>query len=105
MAAFELCYLADEDIEGIISYTIDKWDVDQAGRYVRFLDQHFEAIGSGKARCKCLIPSRDDLFVKCQKHLVFHFEEKGERPLILAIFHEQMDLMKHLSERLEDLGI
>ena len=106
MAHFELSHLADEDIEGIILYTIDQWGVEQAERYVGFLDDHFEEIGSGKARCKKLIPSREDLFVsKCKKHVVFHRKEGGEKPLILAVFHEQMDLMNRLSDRMKVVGI
>ena len=34
MPNFELSYLAASDIAGIIAYTIEKWDIDQAIRYV-----------------------------------------------------------------------
>ena len=32
MPNFELSYLAASDIAGIIAYTIEKWDIDQAIR-------------------------------------------------------------------------
>ena len=48
MPSFELSYLADCDITGIIGYTIEKCDIDQAIRYVGVLDAHFEVIGKGK---------------------------------------------------------
>jgi plasmid stabilization system protein ParE len=48
MPNFELSYLADSDIAGIIAYTIEKWDIDQAIRYVGLRDAHwvesFEAL-------------------------------------------------------------
>jgi plasmid stabilization system protein ParE len=54
MPNFELSYLADCDIAEIIGYTIEKWDIDQAIRYVGILDAHFEAIGKGNARAKAV---------------------------------------------------
>ncbi len=101
MPNFELSDLADGDIAGIIIYTIGKWDADQAIRYVGFLDAHFEAIGTGEARTKAVFGHREDLHVsRCQKHVVFHQERAGDRPLILAVFHESMELMERLKERL-----
>ena len=101
MSNFELSHLADGDIAGIILYTIEKWDADQAIRYVGFLDAHFEAIGNGEARTKVILGHREDLRVsRCQKHVIFHLERAGGRPLILAVFHESMELMERLKERL-----
>ena len=104
MPNFELSYLADCDIAGIIAYTIDKWDIDQAIRYVGILDAHFEAIGKGGARTKAVFGHRTDLRVsRCEKHVIFHQERTGACPLILAVFHEQMDLMVRLSDRLNEV--
>jgi plasmid stabilization system protein ParE len=68
MPNFELSYLADDDIAGIIGYTIEKWDIAQAIRYVDF-----------------------------------HQERAGNDPLILAVFHERMELMERLNERLTEV--
>jgi toxin ParE1/3/4 len=101
MPNFELSYLADCDIAGIIGYTIEKWDTDQAIRYVGILDAHFEAIGKGDACAKAVFEHRTDLRVsRCKKHVIFHQERAGNCPLILAIFHERMELMVRLSDRL-----
>jgi len=106
MSHFELSYLADADIEKIVIYTVQQWDVDQATRYIGLLDAHFEAIAKGEARTKKVFKHRDDLlFSRCQRHIVFHHVRAGESPLILAVFHERMDLMGRLAERFEDLGI
>lgn len=104
MPNFELSYLADGDIAGIIGYTIENWDIDQAIRYVGFLDVHFEAIGKGDARTKAIFAHRTDLRVsRCQKYVIFHQERAGKYPLILAVFHERMELMERLNERLTDV--
>ncbi len=106
MSKFELSFLADEDLEKIVTYTVQKWDVEQAIRYVGFLDRHFEAIGQGEVQTKKVIPHRSDLLVsRCQKHVIFHHVREEECPLILAVFHERMNLLARLAERLEDLGI
>jgi hypothetical protein len=34
------------------------------------------------------------------EHVIFHQERVGDRPLILAVFHESMELMERLKERL-----
>lgn len=104
MPDFELSYLADCDIAGIIGYTIEKWDIDQAIRYVGVLDAHFEAIGKGDARTKAVFGHRTDLRVsRCQKHVIFHQERSSNCPLILAVFHERMELMVRLSDRLKEV--
>ncbi|MEM8867760.1 MAG: type II toxin-antitoxin system RelE/ParE family toxin [Verrucomicrobiota bacterium] len=55
---------------------------------------------------KPVFEHRGDLFVsRCQKHVVFHWCCNGEAPLILALFHERMDLMVQLKERLEELAV
>ncbi|MFC7339316.1 type II toxin-antitoxin system RelE/ParE family toxin [Haloferula chungangensis] len=102
MPNFELSHLADGDIAGIIRYTIVKWDDEQAIRYVGFLDAHFEAIGKGEARTKAVFGHRGDLRVsRCQRHVIFPQERSGDHPLILAVFHESMELMERLKERLD----
>lgn len=62
MPNFELSHLADGDIAGIIHYTIERWDADQAIRYVGFLDAHFEAIGNGEARTKAVFEHRGGIY-------------------------------------------
>lgn len=91
MPNFELSYLADGDIAEIILYTIEKWDTDQEIRYVGFLDAHFEAIFGHRADLR--VP-------RCKKHVIFHEERDGDLQLILAVFHESMELMERLKERL-----
>ncbi len=101
---FELSHLADGEIVGIIRYTFKKWDTDQAIRYVGFLDAHFEAIGRGEVRTKVVLGHRADLHMsRCQRHVIFFQKRADDRPLILAVLHEQMELMERLQERLDEI--
>ena len=106
MASYELTSAADSDLEDIIRYTLGKWGGDQARKYVRYLDRHFEDIGSGEALVKPVIEGRDDLLAsRCQKHVIFHQAREGDCPLILAVFHERMNLMMRLRDRLGEAGL
>ncbi|SHK29382.1 Plasmid stabilization system protein ParE [Rubritalea squalenifaciens DSM 18772] len=104
MSSFELTYLADQDLEGIALYTLERWDEDQADKYLSAFDTHFEEIAEGYLHTRSFFKHRDDVrFSKCQKHVVFHLVREDEPPLILAVFHESMELMSRLKNRLEEL--
>lgn len=103
MASYELTEAADEDLKGIALYTISKWGRDQAVRYGAFLDAHFETIGSGNARSRIFLRHRPELRVsRARHHYVFHLEREKQCPLILAVLHENMDLISRLRARLGD---
>jgi toxin ParE1/3/4 len=101
MPDYELAEAAEEDLKGIALYTISKWGSNQAARYGRLLDAHFAAIGKGKVKSRIFLTHRPELQVsRIEHHYVFHLDRGDERPLILAIFHEHMDLMARLHDRL-----
>lgn len=102
MPNYELAEAAEEDLQNIAQYTGSKWGAKQVVLYGALLDAHFEAIGNGKARTKIFLPHRPELRVsRVEHHYVFHLERPKQRPLILAVFHENMDLMTRLRDRLE----
>jgi toxin ParE1/3/4 len=97
---YELTEAAEADIYAIARYTITTWGVEQARRYEVILESHFRAIGSQKARTRVVFKHRPELLVsRIQHHYVFHLFRKNQCPLILAVLHENMDLMKQLSQR------
>lgn len=101
MANYELTQAAEEDLKDIALYTVSKWGVKQATRYGALLDSHFEAIGNGKARTRIFLTHRPELRVsRVERHYVFHLERESTGPLILAVLHENMDLMARLRARL-----
>ncbi len=101
MPSYELTEAAEEDLKGIAHYTLAKWGPKQATRYGAVLDAHLEAIGKGKARTRVFLQHRPELRVsRVEHHYVFYQERKKQRPLVLAVFHEHMDLMSRLRGRL-----
>jgi len=105
MPEYELAPAAERDLLEIARYTIKTWGLEQADRYEAALEDHFKAIGKGKAHARRFLDHRPDLlYSRCEHHYVF-FQEWGESfPLILAVFHENMDLMTRLRDRLEASG-
>ena len=101
MPKYELAEAAEADLKNIALYTISKWGSRQAAHYAALLDAHFDAIGSGRARTRVFLQHRPALRVsRIKHHYVFHLTREGRCPLILAIFHENMDLMTRLRDRL-----
>ncbi|MCE9635661.1 MAG: type II toxin-antitoxin system RelE/ParE family toxin [Planctomycetes bacterium] len=90
-----------DDLLQIALYTIKTWGLEQTDRYEAALESHFRAIGRGEAVTSNPIPHRPDLRCsRCEHHYVFSLHRPGTVPLILAVLHENMDLMKRLAERL-----
>ncbi len=102
MAAYELTRAADADLQAIASYTVSTWGVQQARRYEALLEGHFGAIGNQKVRTRVFLKHRPELLVShIGHHYVFHLVRGNQCPLILAVLHENMDLMNRLRDRLD----
>ena len=102
MPAYELAEGADADLLAIASYTISMWGIEQAHRYEALLENHFKAIGRQKARTRIFLKHRPELLVsRLEHHYVFHIVREKQCPLILAVLHENMDLMNRLRARLD----
>ena len=100
---YELTEEADADIHAIAHYTISTWGSEQARRYEALLENHLRAIGQQKARARIFLEHRPELLVsRVEHHYVFHQVRKNQCPLILAVLHENMDLMNRLRDRLDD---
>lgn len=101
MPSFELAPGAESDLEEIAHYTVETWGTAQARRYGQSLKKHCEAIGRGKVRTRVFLKLRPELFVsRCEHHFVFHLDRGKKCPLILAILHENMDLVSRIRRRL-----
>jgi plasmid stabilization system protein ParE len=102
MPHYELAEGAEEDLQGIAQYTVSRWGAKQAMRYGAVLEKHFRAVGDGRIRTRIFLPHRPQLRVsRVEHHYVFHLERPEKRPLILAVFHESMDLVARLHNRLD----
>ena len=102
MPIYELTEAADADLQAIARYTISEWGIEQAGRYEALLEKHFRAIARQKARTRMFLKRRPELLVsRVERHYVFHLVREDQCPLILAVLHENMDLMSRLRSRLD----
>lgn len=93
---------AEADLRGIVRYTRTQWSDAQVRRYINRLEQGFTRLASGQAPFKDM----DALYPKlrmahCEHHFVFCLPRDNEPALIVGIFHERMDLMTKLGERLD----
>lgn len=98
---YELTGAADDDLLAIARYTIKKWGIDQARRYDATLESCFTAIGSGKIRRRVFLKRRPELlFTHCEHHYIFYITRNNHCPLIIAVLHENMNLITRLKKRL-----
>lgn len=106
MAEFEVADEADEDLFSIGRYTDRTWGRKQAKKYAAQLETHFAALASHDALEKAVFDHREDFRVsRCQHHYVFFVRERSDDVLILAVLHENMDLINRFRERLEGMGL
>ena len=101
MPTYELTLAADADLQGVVRYTVDTWGDEQAERYGTLLEKHFRAVAKQPTKGRIFLARRPELRVsRCEHHYVFYLIRAKECPLILAVFHEHMDLMTRLRARL-----
>ncbi len=107
MSEYVLADGAEDDIEKIADYTIERWGVDQARRYGTTLTRHFEGLAAEDTKMKSVFDHWPALQVsRCRHHYIFSLRRATAPIAILAVFHENMDLPARLRERLdaEDLN-
>ena len=102
MAEYELTPAAELDLLDIALYTIETWGTQQAERYETALEEHLAALGRGEALTKTPLEHWPELRLsRCEHHDAFSLERAGAPPLVLAVFHEKLDLVARLRERLD----
>ena len=105
MPEFVLAEGAENDLDGIASYTVSTWGSDQARHYAARLTQHFHALAEGAIKTKTMFEHWPELRVsRCQHHYVFSISREDSPAAILAVLHENMDLPTRLLERLQGEG-
>jgi toxin ParE1/3/4 len=101
MRPYDLTPAAEADLREIPRYTLRRWGARQQQRYARQLAACFRRIAEGRARSKEVSERYPQVRVsRCQHPYVFYVHPEGQKPLMLAGLHEQMDLLARLRERL-----
>lgn len=101
MPPYDLTPAAEADLREIARYTLHQWGARQQQRYARQLETCFRRIAAGRIRVRTFSEQYPQVRVaRCQHHYVFYQHAEGQKPLIIAVLHEHMDLLARLSRRL-----
>ena len=87
----------EQDLVGIWLYTAEKWGEIQADAYLRKIEKCFEKISRGRLPLRWLV--EDVGFVRCEHHFIFLLVV--EKPIVIAVLHEKMDMLARLKKRLD----
>ena len=101
MAHYEKAPEVDADIADIVAYTAERWGVDQVRKYMAGLEQRLDDFAQGKVHSKPQNALVSGLKIaRYEHHYIFGLERPQQPMLILAIFHERMDVIERLKHRL-----
>lgn len=96
-----LTLAAEADLRGIVRYTRKAWGEAQARRYAAQLEHGIEAVVRGQGAFRDMSALYPGLrMARCEHHFIFVLPRDGAPALVVAIFHERMDLMVRMQERL-----
>ncbi len=102
MPEYELTPTAESDLLAIAVYTIETWGLEQASRYEAALERHFRGLARREVVTSTPLPHRPELqSSRCEHHYVFTQWRSEGTLLIIAVLHENMDLMTRLRDLLE----
>jgi len=102
LTAYIFTKAAEDYLRGIIRYTRKRWGNTQLKKYIATLEQCSTRLVSGKDEFKDMSALFPRLRMKhCEHHYIFCLPRDNAPALIIAIFHEHMDLMARLTDRLK----
>lgn len=96
MAELRLTPAALRDLEGIWRYTVQRWGVERAERYLDALNASFEALSRAPhsaPACDHIVPGYRRQPV--ERHVVFYRVE-NDTVIVVRVLHERMDVPRHL---------
>ncbi|OUC54434.1 plasmid stabilization protein ParE [Sphingobium sp. GW456-12-10-14-TSB1] len=103
MNGYVLTDEAEADLRSIIRYTRKQWGEAQVRRYIAKLQAGIANLAASKGAFKDMSAIYPALRMShCEHHYLFCLPREGAPALIIAIFHERMDLMTRLGGRLDD---
>jgi plasmid stabilization system protein ParE len=99
---YVLSSAAEADLRDIVRYTRKQWGDAQTRSYMTKLKGCIESLATGAGFFKdmdALYPALR--MVHCEHHYIFCLPRDDAPALVVAIFHERMDLMARLVDRLK----
>jgi len=99
--SYELSKETENDWYNIVGYTLSNFGKRQVKKYTKSLLKCLDDLVNEVGQFKVIDVSGYQVIIKhCQKHYIFGLVRNNEPLLIIAILHEQMDLMQRLKSRL-----
>ena len=87
---------AKRDLDEIWEFSEDRWNADQADRYLRSIDQAAAALAAGRLRSRSLDFVKQGLRkARCIRHFIYFYERPGSIR-VARVLHDQMDETLHL---------
>ncbi|MBY8952563.1 type II toxin-antitoxin system RelE/ParE family toxin [Pseudomonas carnis] len=96
MAEYHLAPAAERDLEGIWVYTVQRWNVEQAHRYIDIFTAAFSALAQSPRTfpaCDYIRPG-----YRCsriERHMVY-FRVTDYGISIIRVLHDRMDALRYL---------
>lgn len=88
---------ARADLDGIWDYTAERWDADQADRYIRQLAKAFADIADGSIPGRAANDIREGYFkLPVGSHVVFYRHAPAGDVVVIRVLHQRMDVARHL---------
>lgn len=99
--SYELTILARADLREITRHSNEQWGHDQTRTYIQQLEQSAEAVATGSGVYQDMSAIYPRLrMVHCGRHYIFCLPRAEAPSLIVAIFHDRMDVLMRLKSRL-----
>lgn len=96
-AKYKLSLLAENDMENIFDYTIDRWGEPQAAKYTRQLYDHFQCLADNQQLGIWRNDVKDGYRSWIEgSHTIFYCVTDGNIGII-GVPHQSMDVEQHLS--------
>lgn len=99
---YVLSSAAEADLRDIARYTRKQWGDTPTRKYMAKLKRGIEHVAGGHGIFKDMSALYPGLrMVRCEHHYIFCLPRVEAPALIIALFHERMDLMTRLADRMK----
>lgn len=97
---FKLSVKAAEDVETIWLYTVEKWSLEQADRYVNLILDEIEYLAENPQAGSDFSDVRKNYrCAKVKSHLVFYRQSDDNMDIeIIRVLHQRMDIENRLND-------
>ena len=108
MNLYRLYPRADKQQDKIWQYTVEKWSIEQADKYILGLHEHFEKLANKEKPWRKLLStklslSKEAYFSRYKKHFVFFTKLPNNAIGVISILHETMDIPTRLRKDLNKI--